>query len=137
MYRAPIASHQASKIGDFCPNKNHFEFNDPQYLAGKNFKVAPATCTGSGIDSSCVVTADGGHSGGAVVCVPIGLAGTCSTDKVTSKGSCTIGGVVSCDVAQADCQGTADDWKSPGYVDTATGCCHCEAQCDHSLETSG
>ena len=49
------------------------------------------TCTGSGIDASCGVTADDGYSGGAVTCVPVGLAGTCSTDKDLSQGSCTVG----------------------------------------------
>ena len=27
-------------------------------------------------------------------------------------------------------------WYAPGYVSTYTGCCHCEASCDHDTETS-
>ena len=57
----------------------------------------------------------------------------------SSAGSCysSTTHAVSCDVEEAAC--SVDDmeyWYAPGYVSTHTGCCHCEASCDHDAETS-
>ena len=53
----------------------------------------------------------------------------------TSAGSCyNAGGShnVECNVAESDCPAY---WYEPGYVSGMSGCCHCSAGCDHSLET--
>ena len=54
----------------------------------------------------------------------------------TSKGSCYEfwNHKVTCDVAKEDC-GTGKAYYEPGYVGSS-GCCHCEASCDHSKETA-
>ena len=54
----------------------------------------------------------------------------------TSKGSCYTfwDHTVSCDVAKEDC-GTGKAYYEPGYVGSS-GCCHCEASCDHTKETA-
>ena len=54
----------------------------------------------------------------------------------TSKGSCYTfwDHTVTCDVDKTDC-GTGKAYYEPGYVGSS-GCCHCEASCDHSKETA-
>mgnify|MGYP006187913933 CR=1 FL=1 len=53
----------------------------------------------------------------------------------TSQGSCYDPAmhVVACDVAAGDC-GAGNIGYEQGYV-CRSGCCHCEASCDHSQET--
>ena len=41
---------------------------------------------------------------------------------------------IKCNVKEDDCDG---HWYPPGYVSNATGCCHCEASCDHDAEWAG
>ena len=55
-------------------------------------------------------------------------------DSVTSAGSCydSTTHVVTCDVAEADCPGY--DYPA-GYMSGYSGCCHCGASCNHTLET--
>ena len=47
---------------------------------------------------------------------------------------------VECDVSEPDCSGETDQWYPPGTIvpegQTNSGCCLCESDCDHSLETS-
>merc|ERR1712072_1041121 len=64
-----------------------------------------------------------------------------------SSGSCydyNGGSTIECDIGHADCsaKGAAFYWYAPGYLSKAysgpsagTTCCHCDASCDHSLET--
>jgi len=42
---------------------------------------------------------------------------------------------IKCNVKEADCP-APDHWYPPGYVSNSTGCCHCEASCDHDAETA-
>ena len=57
----------------------------------------------------------------------------------TSAGSCYYGHtatpMIGCDVAEADCP-EGNYWYEPGYVSSSSGCCHCGASCDSSIETS-
>jgi hypothetical protein len=60
-------------------------------------------------------------------------------DESESSGSCydMFGGhSIECDIGQKRCAEKGDYfyWYSPGYVGSS-GCCHCDASCDHSLET--
>ena len=41
---------------------------------------------------------------------------------------------IKCNVKEDDCDG---HWYPPGYVSNTTGCCHCEASCDHDAEWAG
>ena len=45
-----------------------------------------------------------------------------------------------CDVSEPDCTGEFDLWLPPGALGPTggshEGCCVCESDCDHSLETS-
>jgi len=43
------------------------------------------------------------------------------------------GHTVTCDVMEAMCT-SPSMWYAPGYVG-GSGCCHCEASCDHTAET--
>jgi hypothetical protein len=44
---------------------------------------------------------------------------------------------VKCNVAQSTCKATPGNyWYAPGYVSSRNGCCHCQASCDQSQETS-
>ena len=46
---------------------------------------------------------------------------------------------VECDVSEPDCSGETDQWYPPGIIAPEgpnVGCCLCESDCDHSLETS-
>ena len=67
---------------------------------------------------------------------------TCDTSSTeddgpaaTSQGSCYefATHTVTCDVAAADCVGGKAHYE-PGYVGSS-GCCHCDASCDHSQES--
>jgi len=44
---------------------------------------------------------------------------------------------VQCDMGIDACtgQGATYLWYAPGYISGMSGCCHCDASCDHSLET--
>ena len=42
--------------------------------------------------------------------------------------------VIECDVSLQACVDAGRYWYSPGYITSRSGCCYCEAQCDHSLE---
>jgi len=46
------------------------------------------------------------------------------------------GHTVTCNVPEADCNSTGLYWYTAGYVSGSSGCCHCEAGCDHSQETA-
>ena len=41
--------------------------------------------------------------------------------------------IVTCDVGHKTCKDLGHFWYFPGYL--SSGCCHCDAGCDHSLET--
>ena len=41
--------------------------------------------------------------------------------------------IVTCDVGHKTCKDLGHYWYFPGYL--SSGCCHCDAGCDHSLET--
>ena len=58
-------------------------------------------------------------------------------DESESTGSCYEGSthIVTCDMSHAACDALNRAWYSPGYINSMSGCCHCDASCDHSLET--
>ena len=65
-------------------------------------------------------------------------------DKSESSGSCYDmfgGSTIECDIGHADCsaKGAFFYWYHPGWMSkswsTGLQCCHCDASCDHSLET--
>ena len=61
-------------------------------------------------------------------------------DVSESSGSCydMFGGhSIECDIGHARCtaKGTYFYWYSPGWISSSSGCCHCDASCDHTLET--
>jgi hypothetical protein len=58
-------------------------------------------------------------------------------DESQSDGSCydPTTHQVTCDVGHAACDARGAFWYSPGFINSRTGCCHCDASCDHSLET--
>ena len=58
-------------------------------------------------------------------------------DESQSDGSCYdfTTHQVTCDVGHAACDALGHYWYSPGFVGGSGGCCHCDASCDHSLET--
>jgi len=55
-------------------------------------------------------------------------------DLSESSGSCydSTTHVVECDVQHGSCGGY---WYGPGYISSGSGCCHCDASCEHSMET--
>ena len=60
-------------------------------------------------------------------------------DISQSDGSCyNMGGgsMLTCDIGKHECDalGSSHFWYAPGKV-SGSGCCHCAANCDHSLET--
>jgi len=58
-------------------------------------------------------------------------------DTSQSDGSCYDSGthIVQCDMSHAACDALSRYWYSPGYINSMSGCCHCDASCDHTLET--
>jgi len=56
----------------------------------------------------------------------------CDKSYTPDKGYCYTGGGGTCNTAEADCTGS---WLGIGYIYSSTGCCMCEAGCDHSKET--
>jgi len=58
-------------------------------------------------------------------------------DESESTGSCYEGAthIVTCDVSHAACDALNRPWYAPGYINSMSGCCHCDASCDHTLET--
>ena len=64
------------------------------------------------------------------------------TAEQRGSGFCYTGsnGNTECDVSEPDCTGEFDLWLPPGALGptggTGEGCCMCESDCDHSLETS-
>ena len=58
-------------------------------------------------------------------------------DKAESSGSCydSTVHVVTCDVSHKKCAELGGYWNMPGYISSYGGCCHCDASCDHSMET--
>ena len=105
--------------------------------------VAETTCTGSGgyfyaanskgsdgccfCDEGCDHSAETGTD-----CQLKGYA-----DESQSDGSCydPTTHQVTCDVGHAACDGDYRYWFAPGYISAWSGCCHCDASCDHDLET--
>ena len=57
-------------------------------------------------------------------------------DKSESSGSCydSTTHVIQCDISMQACIDQNRYWYSPGYI-TTNGCCHCDASCDHSMES--
>ncbi len=62
-------------------------------------------------------------------------------DESQSDGSCYdyMTHQLTCDVGHAACDAIVPYWYSPGYINSGYnsygGCCHCDASCDHTLET--
>ena len=60
-------------------------------------------------------------------------------DESESSGSCydLSSFTLECDIGHAECaaKGAYFYWFSPGYISGSSGCCHCDASCDHDLET--
>ena len=62
-------------------------------------------------------------------------------DESQSDGSCydSTTHQITCDVGHAACDALGHYWYSPGYINSGYnsygGCCHCDASCDHTLET--
>jgi len=58
-------------------------------------------------------------------------------DESQSDGSCYIFTTqqIMCDVGHATCDAMGAYWYSPGFISGSSGCCHCDASCDHDLET--
>ncbi len=58
-------------------------------------------------------------------------------DESQNEGSCLsiTTSQVTCDVGHATCEAEEGWWYAPGYIDFITGCCHCDASCDHTFET--
>ena len=58
-------------------------------------------------------------------------------DESQSDGSCydPTTHQVTCDVGHAACDGDYRYWYAPGYISAWSGCCHCDASCDHALES--
>jgi len=58
-------------------------------------------------------------------------------DPSQSDGSCYdfTTHIVQCDISHAACDAQSRYYYSPGYINSGSGCCHCDASCDHTLET--
>jgi hypothetical protein len=58
-------------------------------------------------------------------------------DVSQSDGSCydSTTHAIQCDVTMQACIDQGRYWYSPGYITSSSGCCHCDASCDHTLET--
>ena len=61
-------------------------------------------------------------------------------DISQSDGSCYAyggGSKVYCDVGKHECVALSSSyfWYAPGYMSGMSGCCHCDASCDHTLES--
>ena len=54
-------------------------------------------------------------------------------DESQSDGSCysLTTYQLTCDVGHAACDAMGAYWYSPGYISGSSGCCHCDASCDH------
>ena len=67
----------------------------------------------------------------------LSLFATASANYFSSAGSCysMLSHIVTCDIAEDWCVSTDDEvkyWYEPGAVGQS-GCCHCDADCDHTL----
>ena len=58
-------------------------------------------------------------------------------DESQSDGACYdfTTHTIDCDIGHAACDAMGAYWYSPGYISGSSGCCWCDASCDHSLET--